>query len=308
MFSYIFKRVVAGLATIFLLITVSFFLMRIIPGGPFSAPEDRNVTKEMIERAEEKYGLNDPLTTQYARYLRGIAKGDLGFSFIQPDLSVNTIIKRGVPATAKLGIIAAIISMIVGIGLGTLAAIWRGRWLDRGAMIIATLGISIPSFVFSVLMMYLFCGILKLLPTYGLATWKHYLLPVAGLSFGSIASITRLTRSSMLEVLRQDYIRTARAKGLGEVRVVLAHGLKNAVLPVVTYAGPMIAALLTGGFIVERLFSIPGIGREYVNSIGNRDYAVLLGMTIYYGTLITAANIIVDVVYAWIDPRIKFEK
>lgn len=308
MFSYICKRVLAGLATLFLLITVSFFLMRIIPGGPFSAPEDRNVTPAMIERAEEKYGLNDPLTTQYARYLKGIVQGDLGFSFIQPDISVNAIISRGVPATAKLGIIAAVLSLVVGVSLGMVAAIWRGRWADRIAMVIATLGISIPSFVFAVLMLYLFAGILRLLPTYGLATWKHYLLPVAGLTFGSIASITRLTRSSMLEVLRQDYIRTARAKGLAEIKVILAHGLKNAILPVVTYAGPMIAALLTGGFIVERLYSIPGIGREYVNSIGNRDYAVLLGMTIYYGALITAANIIVDVVYAWIDPRIKFEQ
>lgn len=308
MFGYVCKRILAGLATIFLLITISFFLMRIIPGGPFSAPEDRNVTPEMIARAEEKYGLNDPLPTQYVRYLKGIAKGDLGFSFIQPDLSVNQIISRGVPATAKLGILAAIISIVVGISLGMVAALWRGRWADRVAMVIATLGISIPSFVFAVLLMYFFCGILKLLPTYGLTSWKHYLLPVAGLSFGSIATITRLTRSSMLEVLRQDYIRTARAKGLAEIKVVMLHGLKNAILPVITYAGPMIAALLTGGFVIERLYSIPGIGREYVKSMNNRDYAVLLGMTIYYGTLITIANIGVDILYAWIDPRIKFDK
>jgi oligopeptide transport system permease protein len=307
MFAYLCRRIVAGCATMFVLITVSFFLMRVIPGGPFSAPEDRNVTPEMIRRVEEKYGLSDPLTKQYARYLKGISRGDLGFSFIQPDLSVNTIIKRGVPATVRLGIIAALLSLLLGVCLGMIAAIWRGTWADRLSMITATLGISIPSFVFSVLLMYLFCGVLKMLPTYGLTTWKHYLLPVAGLSFSSIATITRLTRSSMLEVLRQDYIRTARAKGLPEIKVMITHGLKNAILPVITYAGPMIAGLLTGGFVIERLYSIPGIGREYVTSMNNRDYAVLLGMTIYYGALITIANIAVDIMYALIDPRIKLE-
>lgn len=307
MFGYIVKRIFMGLVTIFFLITISFFLMRIIPGGPFSAPEDRNVTPEMIERAEEKYGLNDPLITQYGRYLKGILRGDLGFSFIRQNLSVNDIISRGFPATAKVGVLAALVSVVVGVSLGMVAAIWHGRLLDRAAIVIATLGISIPAFVFAVLLMYSFCGILQVLPNYGLSTWKHYLLPVAGLSFSSIASITRLTRSSMLDVLRQDYIRTARAKGVPEILVVLRHGLKNAILPVVTYAGPMIAALLTGGFVIERLYSIPGIGREYVNSINNRDYSVLLGMTIYFGALITLANIAVDIVYVLIDPRIKFD-
>lgn len=307
MFGYISKRIFMGFVTVFFLITISFFLMRIIPGGPFSAPEDRNVTPEMIERAEEKFGLNEPLITQYGRYLKGVFSGDLGFSFIRQDLSVNAIISRGVPATAKVGLLAALVSVIVGVSLGMVAAIWHGRLLDRVAIVIATLGISIPAFVFAVLLMYFFCGILKVLPNYGLSTWKHYLLPVAGLSFASIASITRLTRSSMLDVLRQDYIRTARAKGVGEVAVILRHGLKNAILPVVTYTGPMIAALLTGGFVIERLYSIPGIGREYVNSVNNRDYSVLLGMTIYFGMLITVANIVVDVLYVLIDPRIKYD-
>lgn len=307
MFGYISKRIIMGLVTIFFLITISFFLMRIIPGGPFSAPEDRNVTPEMIKRAEEKYGLNEPLIVQYGRYLKDIVRGDFGFSFIRQDLSVNEIISRGFPATAKVGVLAALLAVVVGVSLGMVAAIWHGRLLDRLAIVIATLGISIPAFVFAVLLMYLFCGIFKLLPNYGLSSWKHFLLPVAGLSFNSIASITRLTRSSMLDVLRQDYIRTARAKGVREILVILRHGLKNAILPVVTYAGPMIAALLTGGFVIERLYSIPGIGREYVNSINNRDYSVLLGMTIYFGVLITFANIAVDVVYVIIDPRIKFD-
>lgn len=308
MFGYLIKRVIAGLATIFVLITITFFLMHIIPGGPFSAPEDRNITPEMIERIEQKYGLDDPLSEQYVRYLKNILHGDLGFSFTQPDLSVNNIIKQGFPATAKLGVLATLVSLVAGICLGMIAAIRRGRWPDRVAMVIATMGISIPSFVLAVLLMFLFCGVLKVLPNFGLSTWKHYLLPVAGLSFSSIAIITRLTRSSMLEVLRQDYIRTARAKGLKEMQVIFRHALKNAILPVVTYAGPMIAALLTGGFVIESLYSIPGIGREYVNSINNRDYSVLLGMTIYFGTLIVIANILVDVIYALIDPRIKFQK
>ena len=308
MLGYLLKRVTAGVATLFFLVTITFFLMRAIPGGPFSAPEDRNITPEMILRTEEKYGLNDPLYVQYFRYLKDLLQGDLGFSFIQPDYSVNEIIERGFPATAKIGLIAAAFSLVVGVTFGMIAAIKRGLWQDRIVMILATLGISIPAFVLAVLLMYLFCGILKILPNYGLTSWKHYILPVVGLSFSSIASITRLTRSSMLEVLRQDYIRTAKAKGVKNKNILLRHAFKNAVLPVVTYMGPMVAALLTGGFVVERMYSIPGIGREYVNSVGNRDYAVLLGMTIYFGTLIIISNILVDILYAAIDPRIRLNK
>lgn len=308
MLGYLLKRVTAGVATLFFLVTITFFLMRAIPGGPFSAPEDRNITPEMILRTEEKYGLNDPLYVQYFRYLKDLLQGDLGFSFIQPDYSVNEIIERGFPATAKIGLIAAAFSLVVGVTFGMIAAIKRGLWQDRIVMILATLGISIPAFVLAVLLMYLFCGILKILPNYGLTSWKHYILPVVGLSFSSIASITRLTRSSMLEVLRQDYIRTAKAKGVKYKNILLRHAFKNAVLPVVTYMGPMVAALLTGGFVVERMYSIPGVGREYVNSVGNRDYAVLLGMTIYFGTLIIISNILVDILYAAIDPRIRLNK
>ena len=308
MLGYLLKRVTASVATLFFLVTITFFLMRAIPGGPFSAPEDRNITPEMILRTEEKYGLNDPLYVQYFRYLKDLLQGDLGFSFIQPDYSVNEIIERGFPATAKIGLIAAAFSLVVGVTFGMIAAIKRGLWQDRIVMILATLGISIPAFVLAVLLMYLFCGILKILPNYGLTSWKHYILPVVGLSFSSIASITRLTRSSMLEVLRQDYIRTAKAKGVKYKNILLRHAFKNAVLPVVTYMGPMVAALLTGGFVVERMYSIPGIGREYVNSVGNRDYAVLLGMTIYFGTLIIISNILVDILYAAIDPRIRLNK
>lgn len=308
MLGYLLKRVTAGVATLFFLVTITFFLMRAIPGGPFSAPEDRNITPEMILRTEEKYGLNDPLYVQYFRYLKDLLQGDLGFSFIQPDYSVNEIIERGFPATAKIGLIAAAFSLVVGVTFGMIAAIKRGLWQDRIVMILATLGISIPAFVLAVLLMYLFCGILKILPNYGLTSWKHYILPVVGLSFSSIASITRLTRSSMLEVLRQDYIRTAKAKGVKYKNILLRHAFKNAVLPVVTCMGPMVAALLTGGFVVERMYSIPGVGREYVNSVGNRDYAVLLGMTIYFGTLIIISNILVDILYAAIDPRIRLNK
>lgn len=308
MLGYLLKRVTAGVATLFFLVTITFFLMRAIPGGPFSAPEDRNITPEMILRTEEKYGLNDPLYVQYFRYLKDLLQGDLGFSFIQPDYSVNEIIERGFPATAKIGLIAAAFSLVVGVTFGMIAAIKRGLWQDRIVMILATLGISIPAFVLAVLLMYLFCGILKILPNYGLTSWKHYILPVVGLSFSSIASITRLTRSSMLEVLRQDYIRTAKAKGVKYKNILLRHAFKNAVLPVVTYMGPMVAALLTGGFVVERMYSIPGVGREYVNSVGNRDYAVLLGMTIYFGALIIISNILVDILYAAIDPRIRLNK
>lgn len=306
--TYIFKRIFAGILTLFVLITLSFFLMHAIPGGPFSHSEDRNVPDYILEKVADKFGLNDPLYVQYLRYVKGIVKGDLGFSFVQKDVSVNTIVSRGFPSTAKVGMLSALFSVAIGVGLGIISAVKRGKWQDWLSMLVATIGISIPVFVIAVLLMYLFCGVLKILPNYGLDTWKHYILPVAGLSLANIAQITRLMRSSMLEEMRQDYIRTARAKGVSEFFVVAKHGLRNAMVPVVTYLGPMIAGLLTGSFVIEKLFSIPGIGREYVTSIANRDYSVLLGMTVFFGSLVVICNLIVDILYMIIDPRVKIEK
>ncbi|MED4584242.1 ABC transporter permease [Brevibacillus choshinensis] len=308
MAGYIVKRFFASILTMFVLVTITFFLMHAVPGGPFSPAEERKVPKSVMEKMEEKFGLHEPLSVQYVNYLKSILQGDLGFSFKQSDVTVNELISRGFPVSAKVGLIAIIIALIIGMLLGITSAIKRGKWADWASMIVATIGISIPNFVMTVLMLFLFAVVLKLLPTYGLSSWKHYILPVIGLAFGPIAYIARLMRSSMLEVMRQDYILTARAKGVPEYRVIFKHALKNAIIPIVTYLGPLVAALLTGSFIVERVFSIPGIGRDFVTGISDRDYSVILGLTVFLGLFIIIANFIVDILYAIIDRRVKIEE
>jgi oligopeptide transport system permease protein len=308
MAGYIVKRFFASILTLFVLITLTFFLMHAIPGGPFSPAEERKVPKSVLEKMEEKFGLNDPLHIQYVNYLKSILQGDLGFSFKQSDVTVNELIAQGFPVSAKVGLIAIVVALVVGMLLGIISAIKRGKWADWTSMIIATIGISIPNFVITVLLLFLFAVVLKLLPTFGLSSWKHYILPVAGLAFGPIAYIARLMRSSMLEVMRQDYILTARAKGVPEYRVIFKHALKNAIIPIITYLGPLVAALLTGSFIVERIFSIPGIGRDFVSGIADRDYSVILGLTVFLGIFIIIANFIVDILYAVIDRRVKMEE
>lgn len=308
MAGYIVKRFFASILTMFVLVTITFFLMHAVPGGPFSPAEERKVPKSVMEKMEEKFGLNEPLSVQYVNYLKSILQGDLGFSFKQSDVTVNELISRGFPVSAKVGLIAIIIALIIGMLLGITSAIKRGKLADWASMIVATIGISIPNFVMTVLMLFLFAVVLKLLPTYGLSSWKHYILPVIGLAFSPIAYIARLMRSSMLEVMRQDYILTARAKGVPEYRVIFKHALKNAIIPIVTYLGPLVAALLTGSFIVERVFSIPGIGRDFVTGISDRDYSVILGLTVFLGLFIIIANFIVDILYAIIDRRVKIEE
>ena len=302
---YIFKRIIAGILTTFVLITATFFLMHAIPGGPFSPAEEKNVPVEVLERLNEKFGLDKPVWEQYIIYLKGLLHGDMGISYKQLDVTVNETIQRGFPVSAKVGIIAVLTSLLIGVALGITSAIHRNSWADWGSMVFATVGISVPVFVIAVLLLYLFSVWLKWLPTFGLTSWKHYILPVACLSFNPIAYIARQTRSSMLEVMEQDYIRTARAKGVPELWVVLRHALKNAIMPVVTYLGPLIAGLLTGSFVVERLYAIPGIGRDFVTSISDRDYTMIMGITIFFGIFVIICNLIVDIAYAIIDPRVK---
>ena len=308
MIRYIVKRVVAGLLTIFVLVTATFFLMHAVPGGPFSPAEEKNVPPEILARVAASYGLDRPVGEQFLNYIKNLFQGDLGVSYKKMDTTVNELVSREFPVSARVGLLAILISLVVGLTLGILSAIWRGSLIDGFSMVFATVGISVPMFVISVLLMNLFAGVLKWLPSYGLTSWKHYILPVACLSFNPIAYIARQTRSSMLEVMEQDYIRTARAKGLAELRVVLKHGLKNAVMPVITYLGPLVAGLLTGSFVVERLFSVPGIGREFVTSISDRDYTVIMGMTVFFGAFVIISNLVVDIVYALIDPRVKISE
>lgn len=307
MFGYILKRIFAGILTMWVLVTVTFFLTRAIPGGPFNPTEERKVPAEVLAAIEKRYGLSDPVPVQYARYMNKLVHGDLGVSFKDLDVSVNDIVVRGFPVSARVGLVALLASLLAGIPLGIISAVRRGKLMDGVSMVIATVGISVPSFVLTVLMLYLFAVVLNLLPTMGLTTWKHYLMPVVGLAVAPISYIARLMRSSMLEVMRQDYIRTARAKGLGELGVIVKHAIQNAIIPVVTYLGPLIAGLITGSFVIERIFSIPGIGRAYVGSIGDRDYAVIIAMTIFFGALVVVFNIVVDVLYVVIDPRVRIE-
>ena len=308
MFKYILKRIGAGALSLFVLVTITFFLLHIIPGGPFSPAENRNVPTKILEKISDQYGLNDPIPVQYIRYLNNLAHGDLGTSFKKQDTTVNELIAQGFLVSAKVGIWGVLISLAVGIPLGVVAAVKRGRLPDGLAMVFATIGVSVPSFVICVLMMYFFCEKWRIFPSYGLTSWKHYVLPVFCMAFSQIAYITRLMRSSMLETMRQDYIRTERAKGVPEFTVISKYAMKNSLLPVITYVGPMVAALLTGTFIIEKLFSIPGLGRYFVTAINDRDYSVTLGLTIFVGGLIIIVNIIVDIMYAVIDPRVKIDK
>ncbi|HIS01473.1 MAG TPA: ABC transporter permease [Candidatus Excrementavichristensenella intestinipullorum] len=304
---YIVRRVISGVVTLFVLLVVTFFLMHIVPGSPFAQHEDK-MPAEIRAQVEAKYGLDKPLMEQFITYLGNTLRGDFGISFIKPSTNVNEILDLGFPISARVGAIVVVVSLFIGVGVGILSAIRRGSLLDSAVMVFATVGVSVPLFVISVLLLYLFAGVWNVLPTYGLTTWRHYILPVACLSFSPIAYIARLTRSSMLEVIEQDYIRTARAKGVKESMVILRHALRNAILPVVTYLGPLVASLLTGSFIVERLFAIPGMGRYYVESIGSRDYNVILGMTVFFGIFVVACNLLVDILYGIIDPRVKMDE
>jgi len=308
MLRYILKRLIAGALTVVVLITISFFLMHMMPGGPFSPAEQKNVPPELLARVAAKYGLDRPVGEQYIEYWKNLLRGDFGISYKKLDTTVNETIAYGFPVSMRVGLVAVILSLVVGIPLGVLAAVRRAKLWDLGAMAFATIGISVPVFVISILLMYLFAGVLKWLPAFGLASWRHYILPVACLTFTPIAYIARQTRSSMLEALEQDYVRTARAKGLRESAVVLKHALKNAIMPVVMYLGPLVAELLTGSFVVEKLFSVPGIGRYFVQSINDRDYTMVLGITIFFGIFVIVCNLIVDIVYALIDPRVKISE
>ncbi len=304
---YILRRVISMFVTLWFVVTITFVLMHSIPGGPFDLNE-KALPPEVIEALEDKYHLNDPLWKQYVDYLKGVATFELGPSFSRPGITVNQLIKQGFPVSAKLGGIASILVILFGVPVGIISALKQNHWQDYAVTVFATLGVAVPGFVLGTLIIYIFSAKLNWLPAYGLDTWKHYIGPVITLSGFSLAFVARLTRSSMLEVLQQDYIRTARAKGLSEGVVIFKHALKNALIPVVTYMGPMIAAIMTGSFVTEKIFAVPGMGRHFVESVGNRDYTVLLGTTIFYAAFAIVMIFLVDIAYVFIDPRIKLNE
>ena len=302
---YIIKRVLIGFVTLFVLASVTFFLMKATPGSPFSLAKYK--TPEALAAAEAKYNLDKPLMEQYVIYLKGVAQGNLGESMINTGRSVSYYIKTGFPVTARLGLIAFVLALVGGIALGTGAALSRHKWVNNLCMFVATIGVSVPSFLIAMIMLIVFGVQLHILPFIGLNSPLNYIMPALSLAFYPIAMIARLTRSSMLEVMNQDYIILSRSKGTPYKKVVIKHALKNAMLPVVTYAGPMFAFMLTGSFVIESVFSIPGIGSAFVSCITTRDYPIIMGLTIFLGFLVITFNLITDILSAIIDPRIKLD-
>ncbi len=308
MLKYIIKRVLIAAVSMVLLITITFFLMHAVPGSPFSAGDQKNLNPEVREAIEAHYGLNLPVYEQYFNYMTDLLHGDLGMSMKKTNYTVNELISSSFPASAQIGLWAIVVSLFIGIPLGVIAALKRGGIADMASMTLATIGISIPTFVIAMLLMYVFCMEFSILPSHGWGQAVNYILPVVCLCMSPIANITRLTRSSMMEVVQQDYIRTARSKGLPEFTVIGKHGMRNAVVPVVTYLGPLVANLTTGSFAIERIFMVPGIGRYFVNSVSDRDYTMIMGMTIFFGIFIMICTLIVDIAYALIDPRVRYEE
>lgn len=303
MAGYLIKRVLMALLALLIITCVTFVVMNLVPGGPFLS--EKAPSPEVLAALEAKYGLDKPLGEQLVNYLKDLLHGDLGVSFrMQKNRPVTTIIGEMFPISAKVGVFAVLNAVMLGIPLGCLAAYNRGKPIDSILRVIMTLGISIPSFVVATLLLVLFSVNLKILPGTGLASWKNYLMPCFALSFYPMCYIGRMTRSSMLDAINADYIRTARAKGLPSRRIIFKHALRNSLIPVVTYIGPMTAYILSGGFVVETVFSIPGLGRYFIQSILNRDYPIIMGTTIFLAAFVIVMNLLVDVLYKVIDPRI----
>lgn len=305
MIRYALLRLATALPTLLLLVTLSFFLMRLAPGGPFDG--ERSLPPEIEASLRAEYHLDEPLPQQYLRYLGGLLRGDLGPSFQYQGFRVRELIAAGLPVSLTLGLCAMALALLLGGATGIAASLRPGRALDQGLMSLAMLGISVPSYVVGPLLVLLFAVLLRWLPAGGWepGRWSDLLLPVVALALPQIAAIARLLRGSMLEVLRQPYIRTARAKGLPESRVVLLHALKPALLPVLSYLGPATAGLITGSVVVEQLFGLPGIGRYFVQGALNRDYTLVLGVVLFYGAMIVLFNFLVDLLYGLLDPRLR---
>jgi len=305
MMFYILKRILLAILTIWIVITVTFFVMHSVPGGPFVG--EKAISKEAQAALEAKYGLDRPLMEQYVTYLRDIVtKFDFGPSLKLRGRMVIDVIMDGMRTSAKLGLIAAFGAAVVGITLGSVAALRRNTVLDKTIMVITTAFVSMPSFIMGSFLLIIFSVALGWLPANG-ASQGGLILPVITLALYPMAYITRLTRSSMLDVLGQDYIRTARAKGVAGGKVIFGHALKNSLIPVLTYIGPMLAFIVTGSMVVEQIFAVPGIGRQFVSSIQNRDYTMIMGTTIFLASLIVIMNLITDILYKVVDPRIDFE-
>jgi ABC-type dipeptide/oligopeptide/nickel transport systems, permease components len=302
---YIIKRIFLAVLTVWVVITVTFFVMHAVPGGPFMG--EKAITAAAQAALEAKYGLDKPLSEQYFTYLRDVLTHfDFGPSLKQRGRMVIDIIADGMKTSAKLGVIAAALAGVVGIVLGAIAALRRNKLVDKIIMVMTTAFVSMPSFIMGSLLLVLFAIKWMVLPANG-ATSQGLILPIITLSLYPMAYITRLTRSSMLDVLGQDYIRTAKAKGVSSAKIIFGHAMKNSLIPVITYFGPMLAYIVTGSLVVEQIFAVPGIGRAFVSSITNRDYPMVMGTTIILAVLIVVMNLVSDILYKVVDPRINLE-
>ena len=305
MIKYIGKRILFSLVSLFALITVTFFLTRLMPGNPFQL---ENISPSVQEQILKQYGLDKPVGEQFLLYLKNLSHGDLGMSYKKTGVSVNSLIAADAPYTIRLGLIAYGVALVLGVIIGIWMAVTKKESVRGGLMFLTICGISIPNYVLALLLVLIFGVTLQWFPVVGLSTWKHYVLPVITLSVYPIAQISKLVKSSYTEAKNQDYTIMARAKGISRARIAIVHIMKNAMVPVITISGPMIAFLLTGSFVAENIFTIPGIGREFVNAVGSRDYTVIMGLTIFLGMLLIVCNLVADILCTLVDPRIKLEK
>lgn len=303
---YIIKRLMTSILVIWFVITITFILMNSIPGNPFDQEKMPNAKIKAAMMA--KYGLDKPLHERYLLYLKNFIQGDFGVSYLKTGVTVKQMIIEGAPYSIRIGLYATFVVILVGIPVGIWTALRQNKLEDHIFMILATLFATIPSFVLATGFLYLFNRILGVVPAFGVDEAKGYIGPVLVIAAFSTAFITRLTKSTILEIEQQDFMRTARSKGISEFKVIVKHGLRNALLPVVTYLGPMIASIMTGSFVIEKVFGIPGIGSLFTNSILSRDYTVILGITVFYAIFLIAAVLVVDILYVFIDPRIKYTK
>jgi len=301
---YLIRRVLWIFPVLFAISLITFMLMHTVPGGPWD--REKPLPRSVVERLNAEYGLDDPLPVQYLRWAGGILTGDLGPSYRYRDRTVNDIVADGIGTTAQLGVMAFLLAVLVGVPLGMIAALRHNGLPDYAATLVSIAGIATPSFVLAMLLVLVFAVTLRWLPTHGWEGPSSYVLPTVALAGYPIAQIARYTRASMLEVTRKDYVRTAYSKGLRERTVVSMHMTRNALIPVLTILGPLLAYLVTGSFIVELIFSIPGIGRFYVSGIRERDYGLIMAMTMLYAVVIAVLNLVVDVLYAYVDPRIRY--
>ncbi len=305
MLKYTIKRLLLAILTLFVIVTITFVLMKAIPGNPFA--NEKRVPPEIMANLEKKYGLDKPLIVQYGTYMKNLLRGDLGISLKYKNRSVNEMIATGFPVSFTLGIGACLIGFSIGILFGILSGCNRGRWPDYLVIIVAILGVSVPSFVFSSLFQYVFAAKLRWFPVAGWGTFAAFMLPALALGLRMIAYIARMMRTSMLDVSGQDYIKTAKAKGLSRGAIIFHHTIRNAVTPIVTVSGSMVAGTLVGSFVVENIFSIPGIGKYLVNAVKESDYTMIIGMTVFYAIILIVIMFIVDMLYVIIDPRVKLD-